>query len=220
MPKFNILYSAKQDSYANKQMADCQALALAIGYYFNDADIILDYTRRHNGRQLIIGENVFHHKLLWFKYFLNKPLLLAKKPAFELIYMGINEHNDMLSLCNTNLFASCSYGLQYNANSLKQHISRHPLALQNLNRAYSEAKAALITSSNPFSNQLIEAIAYNTNIVFTKSAKNKPWLTAKLPEDVKHIITKTKEQEAFKHSTFQAIKQNKITKNELQRLST
>lgn len=219
MLKFNILCANNALQYADKVSADCRALALAIGYYFPDAMITQDYVRNPNGNQLIIGENIAKYKLLWFKYILQKPLLLPKTKKFSLINMGVTEHNDMLNLCNTRLFTSCSYGLGYDANALARHVSRHPMPLSRLNMAYAETEGALITSAKPLSNQLVEALAFDTKIVFAKSAQNKPWLTAKIPEDVPHILAKQDLQDKLKSEILTEIREVKITQNELRKLS-
>lgn len=220
MPKFNILYKTDYTKYMPKLEADYKALALAIGYYFPEATIQIDYIHRPNTKQIILGRNLQKYKLLWHKYILQKPMLLPKTNTFELIYMGVQEHNDMLTLCNTDLFTSCSYGLGYDSNALIRHSSRHPLSLERLNIAYAETKGALITSAKPLSNQLIEALAFETNIVFSKSAQNKPWLTARLPEDIKHIIARQDEQQLLRQELINKVFKARITKNELQKLCT
>lgn len=206
--EFSVELPLRDYSLKDNYKKDLDAIRLAVGYYFPESVLTLSNKSVSLSRE----------KLLWFKYFLNKPLIIPNEnPKFKIGYFGVKETNDMLILLNSDKFKSISYGLDEDSNGIRLHRSRPKISSDQLSYAYSEVESVLVTKQG-LSSQLVEAIAYRKPVVFTKEAKQDVRLTARLPEDIQSIITNTVAQDYLKESTIEKVKELRLRSEDVLRL--
>lgn len=197
---FTILYKALPSQLPNCVMRNCQALATAIGYYYPEAQIKLAYSVPDSAELI----SVPMAGLLWFKYWLSKPLQIVTEPIFDLAYFGLDEPNEMLSLFVSRNLKTVSYGNGTDSAGLSLHKCGSALGAGDLARAYALTKAVLIVRPG-LSNQLAEAVAYGKPVVGCVGSGLGAELMARLASDVKQIVANEQAQKSLAESVYSQV---------------
>jgi hypothetical protein len=208
---YSISYVARDYPIPLVAKEDMMALARAIGFYEPDSRILFDSPEESN-KHFVLSKDFPKEKLLWFKHFLQKPLIRKPTNKFLIGYFGSRDCNDMLRLLDDSLFTSVSYGLDSDAKALRTHACRYRTSFLEIDRAYQEVQGCLITSNKLLCNQVSEALAYEKKLVFSQISLY-PEFLAKIPSDIPEIMKK--DQSKMRQDIINKIQSVKLTREGL-----